>query len=136
MLGQAVGHPAPYRIAAAGQVPGEVSMETLDALAGAGHPARRRGPGVAAGQRVVSFGGVTGVTSGQLGRVNGGLGCSNPALRLQVADLSTELGVDQPEKGGHWGPVGKHRVIANHDRAPVVTPHHHFEVTSWWATQQ
>ena len=98
-LGQAVGDPAADGVVAAGQVPGVVGVEALDALAGAADAARRPGAGVAGGQGRVALGRVAGVGPGQLGRVDGRLRRPHPARRLQPAHQPPQLGVAPASSG-------------------------------------
>ena len=99
VLGQAVGHPPADGVVAAGQVPGVVGVEALDALAGAADAARRPGAGVAGGQGRVALGRVAGVGPGQLGRVDGRLRRPHPARRLQAAHQPPQLGVAPASTG-------------------------------------
>ena len=84
--GKPIVNPTAYRIIAPRQVPGVVGVQAFDALSGAAHATGRSMPDMVGGNRCIPFLGVPLMGLGQLDRVAGGLGISNPTDRFESTD--------------------------------------------------
>ncbi len=99
--GQAVRHPSPYRVVAAGQIPGVMSMEALHAPAGAADPPAGRGPvqagGISASRSAAYWAWAAISSAGVDGRFRG----PHAALGFQPVDGGPFGPANQPVPGRH-----------------------------------
>ena len=93
-------------------------------------------PDMVGGNRCISFLGVPIMGLGQLDRVAGRLGISDPTDRFESADAGPERVPHQPEAGGHGATVVKQRVVADDHRTTTLVADHDLEGPLRTATQQ
>ena len=105
--GQAVRHPSPYRVVAAGQIPGVMGVQALDAPRVPPTPPDGRGP--------VQSGGIVGVAFRRV--VRRGPPPARPESTAASAARTPPCGF-QPVHGGPFGPADQ-PVAGRHGRAVV-----------------
>ena len=92
-------HPSPDRVVAAGQVPGVVGMEALDALSCPAHTAARRRAGVSGRQRGVTLRRVAEVRVGERAGRHLALGPAHATGGLEPADRRVQRGARPASSG-------------------------------------
>ena len=125
--GQLLGDPGADRVVAAGQEPGVVGVQALDARSGAADAAVWSRAGVIRRQGCVPLGGVAGVSVGDQRRIDLGLGAPNAAGGLEPADGENLAPAHEPVAGGHRLAVGAATVRCGAPPGPCVVAHHDLE---------
>ena len=129
-----LGDPAPDRVVTAGEVPGVVGVQALDALARSADPARRLRP--ARCGLPVALGGVAPVRVGEGHGIHFRLGSSHATGGFQAAHGLHLAAADQPVERRHGRAVIEMWCVADDDRRPGFVADHDIERARWLTAEQ
>lgn len=129
-------HPATDRIVTTDEKPCVVRVETLDTTTRPTDSAVGSWSDVVGWDPGVTFGPVASVCALDLCRIALCLSPPHATRCLDPADLATQFEIDEPVEGGHRGPVGEQRFVADDDRATLAVTHDHGEFPHRWTTEQ